>query len=98
MVPPYSTMSIACSASMIRPTAPMRSFKLSVYAAFLIQFVICTMLELYREALELLKAVPRRDGLWDTEIVSRIAIELWGLRKEIIDLQIEQKGEQKCRV
>jgi hypothetical protein len=36
----------------------------------------CTVLELRREALELLKAVPCREGLWDAEIVARIAIEV----------------------
>jgi hypothetical protein len=48
-----------------------------------------------RQALKLLKAVPRRDGLWDAENVARIANELLEIKRRNIELQIEEKGEQK---
>jgi hypothetical protein len=53
----------------------------------------CTVPELRREALELLKAVPRREGLWDAEIVARIAIEVLGIEERENQALITGEGE-----
>jgi Fungal specific transcription factor domain len=41
----------------------------------------CTVEELRREALELLNVMPSREGLWDGNMVARIAIELFDIEE-----------------
>ncbi|KAE9367498.1 hypothetical protein N431DRAFT_383222 [Stipitochalara longipes BDJ] len=41
----------------------------------------CTIPELRREALDLLNTVPRREGLWDTEVITKIAHEVLSIEE-----------------
>jgi hypothetical protein len=54
---------------------------LGIVSPLFVAISCCTVPELRRDALELLKAVPRREGLWDAEIVARIAIEVFGIEE-----------------
>jgi hypothetical protein len=53
----------------------------------------CIVPALRCEALELLRAVPRREGLWDAEIVARIAIEVLGIEERENRAMVDGEGE-----
>lgn len=107
---PYRTI-VTLARSLINASARTKaniSSDLGLVSPLFVTISRCTVPALRREALELLNAVPRREGLWDAEIVARIASELFliegrenggvvgegGLDMKVQELRI-QKSEER---
>jgi len=70
------------------------SSDLGIIAPLYVTLSRCTIPHLRREALKLLEAAPRREGMWDAEVAAKIATSVLAIEeRDMISTQDQSKSE-----